>query len=236
MSGGSIIFLLIKDVEKDEMCDGFTALMLACCVSEREIVPLLEILIRWGANVHARDAQGHSALHVAAVCNQAGAAVDVLIQAGADIEQKDDDGRVAVKYGCVKSYLALLRHGASIDAKDNDGRTPMNIACFEVVVDELLKWGADETIADDEGNTPTSSLDLDSVGYILGEEYSQDEVDRVRLLLQNAPADWLVMLRERVSRQGASCKVARLDGGDTTEEDEAFRGAVGWLGETVQFL
>lgn len=107
-----------------------------------------------------------------------------------------------------------------------------------MVVDVLLKWGADETIADDEGNTPTSSLDLDSVGYILGEEHSQDEVDRVRLLLQNAPADrawrrrgWLVMLRERVSRQGAGCKVARLDGGDTTEEDKAFRGAVDWLGE-----
>ena len=72
-----------------------------------------------------------------------------------------------------------------------------------MVVDLLLRWGADETAFDDDGETPADALE----NVREHRECSQDEIERVRLLLDRAPADrawrrrgWLVMLRSRASR------------------------------------
>jgi len=151
----------------------------------------------------------------------------------------------AVTGGKAKSLLALLRHGASVNAQDGRGRTPLFCACYlkceglEAVVDVLLKWGADETIADKNGRTPASTLDMIMLSDGRGCEASQDEIDRVRLLLQRAPADrawrrrgWVAMLRARASRartEDAGCKVAKGDGGEMEAGDEVLRGAVDWL-------
>lgn len=71
----------------------------------------------------------------------------------------------------------------------------------EAATDPLLRWGADETALDRDGKTPAEVLDVPREGYP-----SQNEIDRVRLLLARAPADtarrrrgWLVMLRSRAS-------------------------------------
>ena len=56
------------------------------------------------------------------------------------------------------------------------------------MVDLLLRSGADETITDEEGETPT-----DAIGQWFGEDEDEDplveEIERVRRLLANAPAD-----------------------------------------------
>lgn len=210
---------------------GTTALMLA---SERGCVPTINALLVYGADVNQKMFDGFSPLHGAAYSDHAGA-VDVLVEAGAGIEAECEDRHevtplaIAAANGKAKSLLALLRHGASVDAQGFMGQTPLHLACLHgavAVVDLLLKWGADETIADDEGNTPADKLS----------NISAAKSDRVRLLLSRAPADrawrrrgWLVMLLTHASTNDSNgCKVARRDGG-ATEEDEVFRGAVNWL-------
>ncbi len=197
--------------------DGHSALDFA---SERGYVSILRALIRCGVDVDARD-DHCSALHLAAWRDQAGA-VDVLIESGADIELKSHSGftplGTAAANGKAKSSLALLRHGASIGAQAFNGDTPMHLACMfkseglEVVVDMLLRWGADETAVAKDGKTPEAALNV----WLDQQECSQDEVNRVRLLLGRAPADrawrrrgWLLMLRARGSR-------ARSDSSDTS--------------------
>ena len=212
------------DVNARRPADGSSALHWA---SEKGLVPFLQSLLREGADLDARDSHGCSALHGAAGEDQAGA-VDALTERGADIELKSNEGRTplcsAAGEGKAKSLLALLRQGASVRAKDNYGETPMHLVCrfqpegLEMVVDLLLRWGADETAADDDGDTPAGALVYED------RRCSQDEVDRVRLLVGRAPADrtwrrrgWLVMLRARASRarnesSGSSSGIIGVEG------------------------
>ena len=101
-----------------------------------------------------------------------------------------------------------MKHGADINARDDEDQT----ALFDVasltggqgaaeMVDLLLRSGADETITGKEGQTPA-----DVVGQWFKECADEDplveEIERVRRLLANAPADrawrrrgYLVMCR-----------------------------------------
>ncbi len=197
------------DVHIRRPSDGFSALDFASLVGW---VSILQALVRYGANVNSCCSDHFSALHVAASNGQAGA-VDALVEAGADIDLRSNDGRrplsCAAGDGIVNAVLALLHHGASVDARDIYDRTPMHMACFsklegfEVVVDLLLRWGADETAVDEDGETPADDLDA----MYENRTCSQDEIERVRLLLDRAPADrawrrrgWLVMLRTQASK------------------------------------
>ncbi len=225
------------------MCDksGESPLIYAACSG---FVSSVTTLLEHRAIVNHQNIAGRSALHEAGGCNSAGA-IDALINAGADINLKEFlKGQTplnhAAENGNAESCLALLRHGANPNAKENSGDTPINIACFrqpanlEVTVDVLLRWGADETIADEDENTPKSSLDVYKDGGC-----SQDEIDRVKLLLDRAPADrawrrrgWLVMLRARAptnNSSGSKAKVSRPDDGATSGQEDVFRGAVDWL-------
>jgi ankyrin repeat protein len=60
--------------------------------------------------------------------------VKVLINSGADIESKDNDGRTPLAWASLAGNLAIveLLLGAGVDtqAKGNDGRTPLSRAAF----------------------------------------------------------------------------------------------------------
>lgn len=87
---------------------------------------------------------------------------------------------------------------------------------MEVAADLLLRWRADETATTDAGGTPLQ--ELDDLGCM---PYSQEELERTRLLLSRAPADrawrrrcWLVMLRSRTEKTRRVISYNSDGGGD----------------------
>eukprot|EP00903_Cladosiphon_okamuranus_P008515 g8179.t1 len=162
----------------------------------------------WRGDVNSRLTYGTTTLHVAAESDQAGA-VHALIEAGADIETDGEKTPLseAIFRNSPSAMLALFEHGANVNARDKHDWTPLHFACFEpqpgvqATMDLLLRWGADETAVDHDGQTILDMLEVSSY------EASEDEVDNVRLLLIRAANDrvwrqrsWLVMLRARASR------------------------------------
>lgn len=159
-------------------------------------VDVLRALLLHGVDVN-RLTDGYTALHRAALNNRVGA-IDVLVEAGADIEMEDDDDCTpfldACSNHCHEAALALFKHGANVEARDIRGETPLQIAARQAgregvteMVDLLLRCGGDETAL-----TPDGYTAAEIVGHHI--EYAacplrKDDVERVRELLANAPAD-----------------------------------------------
>ena len=164
-------------------------------------ISVLKLLVRHGADVNAASSRGLTALHYAAVRNQA-AAIVALAEAGANIEATvDQDGgggttlHAASVMRCYDAALALLELGANLEARNAFGYSPLHGAARQgskkgavEMVDLLLRWGADETVVDRDGNKA-----IDLVGSSLVEEdeccHREFELERLRKLLENAPAD-----------------------------------------------
>ena len=182
-------------------------------------VDIVRAVIEHGADVNAADTHQQSALHLATRCNKAGA-IDVLVEAGANIEARTVSGFTPLHAACfhlnLEALLCLLKHGATVNAQDDTLLTPLTDAAAKAgtqgaaeVVDALLRAGADETIIIDGGLKAA-----DVIGAAVEEEEDRlaEDVERVRELLANAPADrawrrrgYLVLCRahpDRVQHQG----------------------------------
>lgn len=75
--------------------------------------------------------------------------MELLLEAGANIEEKDWNGMTALIWAAdiapKRVIELLLRHGANIEAKDNSGFTPLMMASKDRpkdIVDLLLTAGA----------------------------------------------------------------------------------------------
>jgi len=88
-------------------------------------------LVKSGANVNARRADGATALLYAAHWNDLKTA-DLLLRAGADVNLADDYGVTALARACENASLAmverLLQAGARPDAAQASGMTPLMLA------------------------------------------------------------------------------------------------------------
>lgn len=171
--------------------DGHTALDVAARDGH---VLVLAVLIRHG--VDPNDAGiCRTALHCAASWNRP-EAIDILVAGGADSEVRDNQGYAPLHDASselsFEAAVALLKHGADINARGGRlGHTPLHKAARQAgkrgaveMVDLLLRWGADEAVADRFGRrTPDDVAGIDCHGV--------DEVggvERIRKLLANAPA------------------------------------------------
>jgi len=144
----AVIGLLEKhvDVNSPEI-DGTTALHWAV---HRDDVPLVDRLLRAGANVKAVNRYGISPLAEAAVIGNP-AVIDKLLKAGADANEKNADGQTPLmsvaRTGSVESAKLLISHGADLNAKENwRGQTALMWASAErlpAMVKELAAHGAD---------------------------------------------------------------------------------------------
>ncbi|CAM9287425.1 unnamed protein product, partial [Scytosiphon promiscuus] len=158
---------------------------------------VMKILIYSGANINSCiPKSGKTALDTAAGEENNAKAVDVLLDAGANIEARDSKGHTPLHTAAIfarsDSARSLLERGADVNALTLSGASTLILAApfagdgrTTKVVDLLLRYGADETVTD-----KLSRRAADVVGLNVEEGIRlADEVELVRKLLSNAPAD-----------------------------------------------
>ena len=136
---------------------GALALNLAIEKGNKEII---EILLKNGANINAKDDAKITPLHEA-VYSKAIEIVRILIQNGADINAKNDAGEIplhhAVYYGYRDIGELLISNGSDINTKDNLGNTVLHEAAAQgrsEFVEILIQNGANINAKTDRGLTP----------------------------------------------------------------------------------
>lgn len=92
---------------------------------------LIKRLLDAGADIEARDCEGQTALHYAAVVSARGQ-IELLLSAGAETNATDEDGNtplmLAVAHGDISNTERLIAAGADIEARDKDGYTASDLA------------------------------------------------------------------------------------------------------------
>ncbi|WP_257265623.1 ankyrin repeat domain-containing protein [Endozoicomonas sp. ONNA2] len=133
--------------------------------------PALKLLLDRGADLHARDDRGCTALHLAPTCeglfhNKATVSARILnylLDKGLDINALDSSGHTpvlkAVTNGSAKAIDTLMQRGANPEIPDRWGITPLcTVVDFhrkdECMVNSLLANGVNPNQPDKFGNTP----------------------------------------------------------------------------------
>lgn len=106
---------------------GYTPLMESIA---RVHTTITQKLISEGANVHAQDIAGNTALHLASTQGDL-ATVRLLLDAGADIDSQNEDGRTPLMESVANNHAEasklLIDAGAKTSSKDKSGNTPSRI-------------------------------------------------------------------------------------------------------------
>lgn len=94
----------------------------------------IAVLVNGGADVNARDKDGYTALHIAAIHNNP-ESIQKLIDCGANVEARNNHGYTALNAAAfsrrVDSVRVLIANGATINSKNNFYYTPLNSSIHE---------------------------------------------------------------------------------------------------------
>lgn len=228
--------------------DGLTPLHAACKASS--FGDVLTLLDR-GADIVAQDHDGNSPLHLAVACKEV---VEYLLVKGAHAGAVNVAGLTALHVACSlrssDSAAALVEHDPTlVNARNINGDTPLHAAaaaaeeegpvplghapdCAQAprMVDMLLRAGADESIANDDGHIPLAAPIHKFINY--GRLVPSEASVLVLVLLLRAPADraWrrrgiLLMCRAfsekaQLEPAGSRDKVAKVSGGRDEAGDD----------------
>lgn len=108
-----------------EFRKGWTLLMCACSARQIHVVRLL---LEAGADVHARDDRGWTALFHALGCEDISA---LLLAYGAGLHATNNEGegllQIAITRNGPETVEFLVKHGADVMRRTKDGRTPLDL-------------------------------------------------------------------------------------------------------------
>ncbi|MGB4190938.1 MAG: ankyrin repeat domain-containing protein, partial [Rickettsiales bacterium] len=162
----------------DQNNDGKTLLHLITSSykeGSQSIVNLIPELIKLNANTEIKNNKGETPLMLAILCNQrAAAAAKLLIENGADINAKDENGNTIIHLAVLYiKYVSNLKRlfeslqqkigkklNEHLDIKNNNEETPLMLAAslgLIAAVEVLIKNGADVNVRNKDGKT---ALDL----------------------------------------------------------------------------
>jgi ankyrin repeat protein len=137
--------------------------------AEKGSLVSVAVLLGRGADLHAKNAYGVTALHRASQFASSAEELEtvrLLLDWGAELDARNDFGETPL-FGSVDSDVdghatttaLLLERGADIMARDNEGSTALHRAAsspkaFPEVVELLLASGADARVENSKGLTP----------------------------------------------------------------------------------
>ena len=111
-------------------------------------------------NVNIVDRNGRTALHLASG-NGLTPVVQLLIDAGADLNKEDDGNRTPLHYASLEGYIEIVQYlidaGADVNKGDDGNRSPLHLSVYEgnkTVLEQLIKAGADVNKGDSTDSTP----------------------------------------------------------------------------------
>jgi ankyrin repeat protein len=109
--------------------------------------------IKAGSNLNVLESTRGSTPLITATALGRTEAAEILIDAGADINYKNEDGstalHTAIAFGRTEIAIILIDAGTDLNIKNNDGSTALHTAAFFCnveIVEALLEKGADKTI------------------------------------------------------------------------------------------
>ena len=118
--------------------DGFTPLHLAASEGH---APMIEILIKFGAQVDARTNNFRTPLHIACLRGKL-SVIQALVQHGTDIDAKDIDGNTPChfcsEYGHRYCLKFLLTKNPYLFANNNDNKSAIDVAISNDILNVSL--------------------------------------------------------------------------------------------------
>jgi hypothetical protein len=155
---------------------GWTPLMLAAFYGHNEVI---NVLIKYQANIVARDLLGNTALHWAIDAGQT-ASAKLLIENRAEVDACNNSGLTPLFRAVMRRHLGdvllLIDSGAKLNLTSRDGSTALHKAAAEgytEIVRTLLHHGADISIKNHDGNLALTLA------------IKNDHKDAIRLLTPN---------------------------------------------------
>ncbi|KAJ9602285.1 hypothetical protein H2200_013140 [Cladophialophora chaetospira] len=135
-----------EGIEECHRPTGRNAMAVAAHCGNEEVV---ELLLRHGANIHGKDYNDCTPLHLAASRGHI-RVLRLLLQENASLEDRGPDEKTALRLSCDNGHLdaaeVLLAHGAKVNARDKSNLTSLHGAAKRGdpdIVAILAKYGAD---------------------------------------------------------------------------------------------
>ena len=175
----------------------------------------IEVLIKQGADVNAKNNYGQTPLHKA-LDTHVSAVIQSRKYSGSYYKKRNEEFRRKAE-AALEIFKLLLKHGADVNANNDSGDTLLHLSMrhnesdatkIVEMVELLLEYGADVNANNDSGNTPLHTGAYEAMN-------NQTSVEMAELLLEygadvNAQNDFAQTPLHRAANNLNSYKVAEL--------------------------